>query len=137
MNPPMVCPANNLKPTKPKLLPGVKTPTKPKRLPGVKTPGACQYSFAVHTSPGADAFHQDSCVKNWMTRMADREGCIGYMAGISEGNPSMSACSVHDLGQLCEQQAAHFRQADAEALCAATTQAATQFWQSRAGQRKA
>ena len=105
--------------------------TKP-LLPSVKVPQVCQYSFDVHTTAEADAFHQDSCVKNWMSRMADREGCIAYMAGISEGNPNMSGCSVLDLGQLCEQQAAHFRQSDAEALCAATTRAATQFWQSRA-----
>ena len=93
---------------------------------------ACKYSFAVHTTAEADEYHQDSCVKNWMSRMADSEGCIAYMSGISEGNPDMAACSVHDLGKICEQQAVHFRQSDAEALCAATNQAATQFWHARA-----
>lgn len=132
---------------KPKhLLPGIETP--PGHLAGgcphtqdecphCGTSGAgvhpaCKYSFAVHTTAEADEFHQDSCVKNWMSRMADREGCIAYMSGISEGNPDMAACSVQDLGKICEQQAVHFRQSDAEALCAATNQAATQFWHSRA-----
>ena len=127
----MVCPAAKKPADKPALPTHLVPGTQP-LLPGVKTPDACQYSFAVHTSAEADAFHQDSCVKEWMSRMADREGCIAYMAGISEGNASMAACSVHDLGDICEQQAAHFKQSDAEALCAATNAAASEFWHSRA-----
>lgn len=103
-----------------------------KNTQNTQNPPLCNYSFAVHTSAEADAFHQDSCVKNWMSRMADREGCIAYMAGIAEGNASMGGCSVQDLADICQQQAAHFRQSDAEALCAATNEAAAQFWHSRA-----
>ena len=87
---------------------------------------------SIHFTDEADAFHKDKCVSRTMAHMSDPTKCIGYMAGVSEGNPKMARVTIADLRAHCAAKEATFTIADAEALCSGLNEAHASFWSDRA-----
>ena len=77
----------------------------------------CNYDVSVHFTDEAQSYHQDKCVTRIMSTMSDPTQCVSYMSGVSEGNPDMAGCSIHNLMSICERKRSDFTQADAEELC--------------------
>ncbi len=91
---------------------------------------SCAYSKHIHYAPQAQAYHKDKCVSRIMRQMSDINGCVEYMAGVSEGQDQMGACTVSDIRNICETYTHHFTQEHAERLCDLQNAASREFWQS-------
>ena len=95
-----------------------------------KTSKTCAYSKQIHYAPQAQAYHKDKCVTRTMRKMSDMNGCVEYMAGVSEGQDQMGGCTVADLRQICEKYTHTFTQDHAEQLCDLQNAASREFWRS-------
>lgn len=91
---------------------------------------SCAYSKHIHYAPQAQAYHKDTCVSRIMRKMSDMNGCVEYMAGVSEGQAQMGACTVSDIRHICETYTHSFTQDHAERLCDLQNAASREFWQS-------